>query len=328
MLERFGKTVAAALAIFLGGCAAAWAHGGEGAARPESFHELWKAWEWEPITVTCLALSGWLYVRGVRKIWRVIRPGKGIRYWEAACFAAGWLSLFIALISPLHPWGRVLFAVHMTQHEILMLVAAPLLVLSRPMIAFLKALPGPWARQLASVGNSAGWQSVWSKISSPIGAWLIHAVMLWIWHIPSWFQATIESELVHALQHSSFFFSALLFWWAVMHGQRRVTGYGFAVLYMFTTAMHSGMLGALITFAGLLIYPVYAGTTHAWGLTPMEDQQLGGLIMWVPAGLVYVIAGMAFLAGWMRESERRVLKHEWEELKVTSETIDSKEPQI
>ena len=70
--------------------------------------------------------------------------------------------------------------------------------------------------------------------------------------------------------------------------------------------MHSGVLGAFITFTGRLLYPAYAGTTEAWGLTPLEDQQLGGLIMWVPAGLVYVVAGLALCAGWMRESERSV----------------------
>jgi cytochrome c oxidase assembly factor CtaG len=86
--------------------------------------------------------------------------------------------------------------------------------------------------------------------------------------------------------------------------------YGAAVLYMFTTSVHSGVLGALLTFAHTVWYPAYATTTGSWGLTPLEDQQLGGLIMWVPAGLVYIIAGLALMVGWMRESERRVQRRE------------------
>jgi len=87
-------------------------------------------------------------------------------------------------------------------------------------------------------------------------------------------------------------------------------GYGAAVLYMFTTSVHSGVLGALITFARTIWYPAYAETTQSWGLTPLEDQQLGGLIMWVPAATVYVIAGLALMVGWMNESGRRAMRRE------------------
>jgi cytochrome c oxidase assembly factor CtaG len=89
-------------------------------------------------------------------------------------------------------------------------------------------------------------------------------------------------------------------------------GYGAAVLYMFTTAMHSGLLGALITLATAVWYPDYLETTAAWGLSPLEDQQLGGLIMWVPACTVYVVAGLALFAGWLRSSEERVRRREAE----------------
>ncbi|HKC65760.1 MAG TPA: cytochrome c oxidase assembly protein, partial [Pyrinomonadaceae bacterium] len=141
-------------------------------------------------------------------------------------------------------------------------------------------------------------------------AWAVHALALWVWHIPVLFQATLDSEFIHTLQHLSFFFSALLFWWALIHGRRGLLGYGAATLYVFTTSVHSGLLGALITFAQGIWYPAYKGYTASWGLTPLEDQQLGGLIMWIPAGLVYIFAGLALFAGWLRESEARVLKHE------------------
>jgi putative membrane protein len=124
------------------------------------------------------------------------------------------------------------------------------------------------------------------------------------------FQATLRSDLVHTLQHLSFLGSALLFWWALVHGPQGLMGYGAAVLYLFTTSVHSGVLGALITFTGTVLYPAYSKTTESWGLTAIEDQQLGGLIMWVPAALVYIVSGLALCAGWMRESERRVRRRE------------------
>lgn len=113
-------------------CASALAHEEDESAGPHNFHELWHTWGWEPGSIAGLALTGALYTIGLRRTWRSAGVGHGIRKWEAACFTAGWLALFIALISPLHPWGQVLFSAHMTQHEILMLIAAPLLVLGRP----------------------------------------------------------------------------------------------------------------------------------------------------------------------------------------------------
>lgn len=279
----------------------AFAHGN--GARPHDLHELAHAWAFDPGVVIPLALSLWLYLRGTRKLWKQLGVGHGVKRWELGCFLGGWFALFVALVSPLHPWGRVLFSAHMTQHEILMLVAAPLLVLSRPVLTFLKAVPSSWARSLAKVGNANRWQSFWNVVTNAFVAWLIHAFALWIWHIPSFFEATLDNEFIHALQHMSFFFTALLFWWAIMHSRARAMNYGVAVLYLFTTAMHSGLLGALLTFAQTSFYPEYAETAPWWGLSGVQDQQLGGLIMWIPAGLVYVVAGLALFAGWLRKSD-------------------------
>jgi len=279
-------------------------------APPQSVHALVRDWEFDPLVVVALLLSGWLYVRGIRKLWKVLGKGKGIRRWEVASFLTGWLFTAFALVSPLHAWGQALFSAHMVQHEILMLLAAPLFVLGRPVIAWLKAIPLTTARKAAAWGNSSAWRNFWSSITYPLAAWVIHAVALWVWHIPLLFQATLNNDLIHSLQHVSFLFSALLFWWALMHGRARLSGYGLAVLYVFTTAMHTGLLGALITFAGKIIYPDYAATTSAWGLSPLEDQQLGGLVMWIPAGLVYVVAGLALFAAWLRESESRVQRYQ------------------
>lgn len=286
---------------------AALAHGG----RPMEPHDLWTAWSLEPAIVVALFLSAWLYSRGIERIWRRSGAGRGIRRWEAACFAAGWLTLLVAMVSPVHRMGEVLFSAHMVQHELLMAIAAPLLVLGRPVIPFLWAIPIRWRRSIGGWAKAGAVAGAWRGVTNPLAAWLLHAAALWIWHLPGAYGASLASEGMHTLQHASFLGTALLFWWALVHGREGRMGYGASVFYLFATAMHSGGLGALLTFAPRPWYAGYAATTTAWGLTPLEDQQLAGLIMWIPAGASYLVAALLLLAAWMRESERRASR--WEE---------------
>jgi cytochrome c oxidase assembly factor CtaG len=146
---------------------------------------------------------------------------------------------------------------------------------------------------------------VWLTITYPLVAWAIELVVLWGWHLPALFEKTLTSDLTHAAQHASFLFASLLFWWAAFQGGERRIGYGMSVIYIFTTAVHSGILGALLTFSPRVWYPAYNGTTLAWGLTPLADQQIGGLIMWVPASIVYIVAGLWLFALWLEESDFR-----------------------
>jgi putative membrane protein len=293
------RSITSALLVCAAAAAPARAHEG----RPPEPHDLWTAWSLEPFVLGGLALSAGCYARGVRRM-----PGRSLLDRESLLFAGGWLALFVALVSPLDPMGGALFSAHMTQHEVLMLFAAPLLVLGRPLAPFMLALPVRMRRRLAGAGR-VGWvRGAWRALTNPFAAWLIHAAVLWLWHAPSLFQATLDSEAVHAAQHLSFLVSALLFCEALIHGAEGRMGYGAAVVYVFTTAVHTSVLGALLTFSSTLWYPAYEATAAAWGLTPLEDQQLGGLIMWVPAGLVYVAAGLWLLALWLGEAERRAVK--------------------
>lgn len=281
-------------------------HGGQ----PHNWHDLARAWSFEPLVLMGLATTAVLFAVGFGRLRREVGKQGLKRIWEPICFAGGWLALFVALVSPLHAWGSVLFSAHMSQHEVLMLVAAPLLVLGRPLVVFLWAFPVNWSRRIGNVAKLPPVSRAWQLLTIPLVAWLVHAVALWIWHVPVLFEAVLHNEWVHTLQHLSFLVSALLFWWALIHGPRGAMGYGAAVLYLFTTSIHSGALGALLTVAGSVWYPSYIGLTTSWGLTPLEDQQLGGLIMWIPAGLVYVIAGLALFAGWLREGDLRAAKRE------------------
>jgi putative membrane protein len=268
------------------------AHKGE----PLQPHDFWTAWSWDPLILVGLVLSAVLY-------WRGDRPGHGIQQWERISYWIGWISLVIALVSPLHPTGEVLFSAHMVQHEMLMLIAAPLIVLGRPLVAYMWGMPESWRKPVGSIGKIAWLGSFWRWLTRPWNAWWIHAVALWCWHAPRLFEATLTSDTVHALQHLSFLVTALLFWWALLRGREGYLGYGAGVFYVFTTGVHSSILGALLTFSTTPWYSGYARTTQAWGLTPLEDQQLGGLVMWVPAGLVFLAAGLVLFAKWMQSSD-------------------------
>jgi putative membrane protein len=271
-------------------------------------HDLWYAWSWEPLVLIGLAASAWLYATGLVRLWSN-GVGAGIRVWEAVSFAGGWAVLAIALVSPLHALGGVLFSAHMAQHELLIAVSAPLLVLGRPLIPFLFALPLPARRTLGKWTKTNSVARVWQALTLPSVAFALHAIALWAWHLPGPYQSTLHSELMHSLQHSSFLFSALLFWWTIFKVRGSDLGYGGAVLYLFGTGLQTGALGALLTFAPTLWYPAYAATTGPWGLTPLEDQQLGGLIMWIPGSIPYLVAGLAMFARWLAESEKRSVRH-------------------
>jgi cytochrome c2 len=151
---------------------------------------------------------------------------------------------------------------------------------------------------------------MWRLLAAPVVAFAIHAIALWTWHLPRLYQATLTSDLVHSLQHISFLFSALLFWWTIFAARSGEFRRGLAVFLLFATVLQTGALGALLTFSGTLWYPAYAATTAQWGLTALEDQQLGGLIMWIPGSLAYIIAALWISAAWLRESERRVVQRE------------------
>lgn len=266
--------------------------------------ELSRAWLSEPAAAIALGLLSVLYGLGLDRAWRRAGIGRGIRRIQAACFAAGFAVLGAALLSPLHALGESLFAAHMTQHVLLMSVAAPLLVLGQPLLVLLWVLDRDGRQRAARVLRSGPVRSAWHLISRPAAAWLIHALAIWLWHVPALYDASVRSAPVHALQHASFLGAALLFWWVLLHRLAQRERAGIGVLYLFTTAVHTSLLGALLTFAGEPWYAAYAETTASWGLSPLEDLQLGGLIMWVPGWLPYLVALLAVASRWL--AERRV----------------------
>jgi len=269
---------------------------------------VWRAWVLDPWVLLGIGIPTWLYARGTGNLWRRAGRGRGIPVWRFGAYCAGFLSLVVALLSPLHALGGALFAAHMAQHEILILVSAPLLIAGHPQVAFAWALPAGWIRFLHRMLGATPIRYGWRAMSHPIGAWTIHALALWIWHLPSLYQATLRSEAAHAGQHLSFFITALLFWWTLLRRPPDAAGQGLGVLLLFTTAMYSGVLGALLTFAGSAWYPMYEESAARWGVTALVDQQVGGFIMWVPGGIIYLGAAVYLLARWIRLADRRTAR--------------------
>jgi cytochrome c oxidase assembly factor CtaG len=251
-----------------------------------------------------MAVAAVLYALGAARVWTRSAQGRRLLARRAIAFAMGLIALGLALLSPLDAWGAELFSMHMAQHEILMLIAAPLLVLGRPLPLFVWAFRGAWREALTRFVRRRWVQRGWRVLIGAAMAWVLHALALWLWHVPAFFSAVLKSPLIHDLQHFTFLASALLFWSALFDEHRR-DHRGAAILYLFTTTVHTGVLGALITLASHPWYSPYLQTSTRWGLTPLEDQQLGGLIMWVPGSFVYVGAALVLLARYIASSDAK-----------------------
>lgn len=248
-------------------------------------------WTFDPWVVTPLLVALLFYTGGLAALWRRAGMWRGIGLGHASAYLAGWLVLAGALTSPLHWLGERLFTAHMIEHELAMAVAAPLLVLGRPMAAALWAFPPAGRRRITRVARSWPAQVTWAVLTLPPVATLLHGLAIWGWHVPPLFDATVTEIALHRLQHLSFVLSALLFWWALL---RRCHPLG-ASAHLVVTMIHTGILGALLTFAPRVLYARQTFDAMRWGLTPLEDQQLAGAVMWAPGGLLYAGAALGFL---------------------------------
>lgn len=257
-------------------------------------------WTVDPVAIVLLIVVAVLYVRGSTRIGARQGVKRRLLRKRMTQFWIGWACLVIALASPMDALGEVLFSAHMIQHELLMLVAGPLLVLSRPGSHLVLGARSFFTLLIRCVngGDSRFLAGFWRGMLSPLPAWTLHFVGLWVWHIPILFNAGLTNTLVHSLQHISFLLIALIFWYSLL--RKRTDSAVVAVVSLFTTATHASLLGALLTFSPEVWYTPYIATTEDWGLTPLQDQQLGGLIMWMPAGVVYIAAALILLAQYLR----------------------------
>jgi len=178
--------------------------------------------------VSNLILFIGVYAAGVVRLWRNAGYGRGVRPLEALAFATGWLALVMALSPPLDEWSERWLAAHMVQHELLMIIAAPLIAIGAPLVGILWAMPSPLRHTVVSAVQRTPLPVLWRAFTAPVSAFVLYGLALWIWHVPTLYDAALEHEAVHIVQHLCFFGTAALFWWGIVHGRQGRTGYGAA----------------------------------------------------------------------------------------------------
>lgn len=256
-------------------------------------------WSFEPLVVGPLALLLLLFLVGLNRLTR--RSSLPRR--RPLLFLGGWLVLALSLISPLHEGGERSFTLHMVEHELIMLVATLLLAASRSGGILAWGLPASGRRMLAG-----SWKApparLWKLLTEPVTATVVQAIVMWAWHAPALFNRALTSPAWHATQHLSFVIGSLLFWSAMLDPRRG--GYLLSAACLFMTSLIEGALGALMALSSSPWYAAYAAMGMSGiGLDPTADQQLAGLIMWIPGGLVHGGAALALVYAWLNESTPR-----------------------
>jgi putative membrane protein len=266
-------------------------------ARPDG---IWAAWSFAPAVIVPVVLVTMLYVRGLILRWASAETRRP-NFTQGVLFAAGIGCLVIALMSPLCRMASTLAWAHMIQHVLLVAGAPLFLAMSCPSQTLLAGLPtGIRARATA-------WRSAPRVGAQPqaylIASFLLYGVNIWFWHVPALYETALLSAGMHLLMYASLLAISLMFWHAVLE-TRRVQGAasGTAAILLFFTFLHTGGLGIFLTLSLRVWYPLMAMRSSAWGILPLDDQRLAGLIMWIPMGGIYFVAALALLAGLITRS--------------------------
>ena len=281
------------------------------------------AWSIDPLPVVGVALAGTLYAVGLRRSRRasLAQPGRPARriprslaWWRAVCFYVGLAAILLALEGPLDHLAAELFTFHMVQHLLLTSVAAPLLLLGAPLYAALRGLPRQARSRaigsLVPLVHRAGLSWLVAAVSHPLVAWSFYLGTLSFWHIPYFYDLALRVEWVHILEHTTFLASALLFWNQVIDPLpfRCRLSYPSRLAYVFVASIHGPVIGGLLAFAPDVVYRSYREPAEPalrlWNLSPLADQQLSAVILWVPGGFVYLLAILLLFAAWLQQEEQ------------------------
>ncbi|MBW3553283.1 MAG: cytochrome c oxidase assembly protein [Gemmatimonadetes bacterium] len=264
------------------------------------------SWSLEPTVLIGLGLAAGLYVRGWRRLRSRGRGGRILKPWRAWCYAGGLLTVFIALVSPIGTFTSLFFFMHMIQHLLLIMIAAPLIWLGAPMLPTMWAFSRRTRRRIGGLFHEAHpVHRLFHFLTRPEIALALFILVLAGWHHPALYDAAQGRTVVHDLEHALFFGTALLFWWPVIHptGGKRRLPYGAGILYLFPAKMAGFVLGAALTLTDTPYYRTYIEAPRLWGISALGDQQLGGLIMWVVGGLLFIVPLLALVLMMMRQDE-------------------------
>jgi putative copper resistance protein D len=276
---------------------------GEVAPEPR-FPGVLMAWSLDPLPLIGVAIAGGAYVWAAR---RVVRAGRRPHAtWRVACFMAGLAAIVLALSSPIEAYEGALFSVHMAQHMLLQLVAAPLLLLGAPATLALRAASPSVRRGLLSVLHSR----VVTVISFPLIAWVLFAAVNWGWHFSTLYDQALENSALHYFQHATLLGAALLFWWPVIGADpsRWRLPYPVRLFYLFLAMPQNSFLGVALMSATSVLYPHYLTNLRIWGPGALADQSLGGILMWVGGDLVFLAAMGGVVVAWVRHEDRRTAR--------------------
>jgi putative membrane protein len=263
--------------------------------------DMWASWSVDPLTIVLLALSALLYAVGAARLQRRGRP-PAIR--RTISFYAGLGILVVALLSPLHALAEVLLSAHMVQHLLLILFAAPLLIYGAGLVSLMVGLPRGLRRFVQRIRSVVA--PTFRILLNPVVVGCLHALAMWSWHLPALYRWGLRSSAVHAVEHASFLATALLFWVVVVGAaRRRRPPIGVAILLVFATMLQSSALGAVLTFATRPLYSIHIVGAREWGIEPLVDQELAGLIMWIPAGAIYLVTMAVLFGAWLKDADRR-----------------------
>ena len=252
------------------------------------------SWSFEPPVLLAVLALGGLYLYAWRRARTADEPHPP-GYGRLTLFAAGLLTILIALVSPLDSLGDQLMVMHMVQH-ILLLDLAPILLL----LGLTKVLLRPATRRLNAIERRAGF------LATPPFAVIVYAGLLWLWHVPALYDRAQGNGFLHALEHVCFFTAGALYWWYVfspIRSRKRLKGLG-PVAYMTSAKLLVGLLGVFLAFDPHSIYSFYSHQPHYWGLTPVQDQSLAGLTMALEQSIVMGIALVYLFVQMLVESER------------------------
>ena len=259
------------------------------------------AWSLEAHVLLPLLAAALIYGWAVRRVNRA-HSGNRVARWRVAAWYAGLTTLFVALSSPIATYDTTLFSVHMVQHLLLTMVAAPLLVLAAP-ITLLLRVARPVTRRRVILPVLHSWPV--RIVSFPVVTWVLFASVMWASHFSPLFDAALEDEPVHVLEHALFLGTALLFWWPVVGADPSPwrLPHPARIAYVFLGMPHSSFLALAIFSAPGVLYSHYETLARAWGPTALADQQLAGGIMWVGGDAFFLLAMILAVWVWMRAEE-------------------------
>ncbi len=271
----------------------------ETASLPVTPATIWEAWNWDWLILFNLTLLGVAYAIGLNQLRKKRGPHAttGISRGQVAAWFLALGVLLVALISPLHALSEELAAAHMLQHMLIMVVAAPLFVFGSPGHVLLWSLDSNWRPIVARWSRAF---PMWA-FAGLLWPWLLHVAVLWFWHWPPAYQAALADPLLHDAQHLSFFAAACVYWRGIVDPACRYRLQPLvAVGSLFATSLVAMLLGIFLALSPEIWYEAYRWRTAAWSLTPLADQQLAGLLMWMPACLVYPAVAALVLGNWLQ----------------------------